>query len=84
MFEKFDRKWDNCEEFCFYDFNAPESIPNRSLGFFDIIVIDPPFISKEVWGKYVLTTKLLLKDYSNGTNGSFKTFKPCNSKNFHV
>lgn len=27
----------------------------------DIVVIDPPFITKEVWDKYAITAKLLLK-----------------------
>lgn len=29
---------------------------------FDICVIDPPFITREVWQKYAVTARLLLKE----------------------
>ncbi len=32
---------------------------------FDMIVIDPPFITHEVWRKYATTAKLLLKEGSD-------------------
>ncbi len=35
----------------FYDFNKPEEIPAEIHGTFDMIVIDPPFITREVWEK---------------------------------
>ena len=34
--------------FC-YDFNKPEEIPEEMRGTFDMCVIDPPFITREVW-----------------------------------
>lgn len=56
-----DEQWADEPGFYSYDFNQPESIPEECLGAFDCCVIDPPFITEEVWGKYAITTKLLLK-----------------------
>lgn len=58
LFE-FDRRWQNDSGFVFYDFNKPESIPVDLFGEFDYIVVDPPFITEEVWTKYMATVKLL-------------------------
>lgn len=57
----FDKKWNEDPGFVFYDFNAPEVVPPDQLGTFDVVVIDPPFITHEVWEKYATTAKLLLK-----------------------
>ena len=53
---------------CFfkYDFNYPEQIPEEMHGQFDMAVIDPPFITREVWQKYVLAVKILMKNDENG------------------
>ena len=56
--EKFAKK--GGKSFVKYDFNAPEKVPEEMLHKFDMVVIDPPFITKEVWEKYATTTKLLL------------------------
>ena len=56
--EKFKKK--GGKSFVKYDFNFPENVPKEMLHQFDMIVIDPPFITKEVWEKYATTTKLLL------------------------
>ena len=45
----------------FYDFNEPENVPSELLNSFDMIVIDPPFITREVWEKYTATAKILMK-----------------------
>jgi EEF1A lysine methyltransferase 1 len=45
--------------FVHYDFNAPESIPREFHRYFDVIIIDPPFITKEVWEKYTSTIVLM-------------------------
>lgn len=45
--------------FVAFDFNAPERIPLAQLRSFDFIVIDPPFITKEVWQQYADTVKLI-------------------------
>ncbi len=38
------------------------------MGTFDVLVVDPPFIVREVWEKYAVTSKLLLKQ-GNDTDG---------------
>lgn len=47
--------------FVFYDFNKPEDISPDLHGTFDLVVIDPPFITHEVWAKYAEASELLLK-----------------------
>lgn len=58
----FDKQWESDPGFVFYDYNDPESIPERLKGSFEGVLIDPPFITTEVWEKYAKTAKLLLKD----------------------
>mmetsp|Transcript_87938 Transcript_87938/g.121267 ORF Transcript_87938/g.121267 Transcript_87938/m.121267 type:complete len:161 (-) Transcript_87938:81-563(-) len=57
--EKFGAKDTN---FVFYDFNKNEDIPEQYHKYFDMVVIDPPFITREVWEKYTEATRILLKD----------------------
>ena len=45
----------------FYDFNSPADFPKDILGTFDAVVIDPPFITREVWEKYTESANALLK-----------------------
>eukprot|EP00955_Chlamydomonas_euryale_P009380 100385-Chlamydomonas_euryale.AAC.18 len=45
-----------------YDFNKPDDIPKELHHVFDCVVIDPPFITREVWEKYAAAAKLLLSD----------------------
>lgn len=49
-----------CMVVCRYDFNHPEAIPESLHHAFDCVVIDPPFITREVWEKYTAAAKLLL------------------------
>ena len=44
----------------FYDFNKPENIPENLHHQFHLVVIDPPFITREVWEKYAEASQLLL------------------------
>ena len=44
-----------------YDFKQPEAIPEDILGTFDMVIIDPPFITKDVWDLYAVATQKLLK-----------------------
>ena len=62
--ENFGKK---CKEGCFYpyDFNKADEIPKEMQGTFDMCVIDPPFITREVWEKYTYAVKLLLKKNEN-------------------
>eukprot|EP00899_Mesostigma_viride_P006587 jgi/Mesvir1/1592/Mv14560-RA.1 len=56
-----DDQWSKHPNYIRYDFNAPEDIPpDKSLAF-DMVMIDPPFITEDCWQKYTTTTKLLLK-----------------------
>jgi hypothetical protein len=43
-----------------YDFNNLGTVPAEHHGSFDMVVIDPPFITHEVWTKYADAAKLLL------------------------
>ena len=43
-----------------YDFNEPEAVPDDCKGAFSLVVIDPPFITREVWAQYARTARLLL------------------------
>ena len=52
----------NCDSYVFYDFNYPTSIDANLRGLFDVIVIDPPFISQSVWESYAITVSLLAKE----------------------
>lgn len=58
-----DEQWQNDRGFVRYDFNEPTSFPNHDQlkGTFDMVVIDPPFITREVWENYTETAKFLLK-----------------------
>lgn len=38
--------------FIFYDFNKPLELNEELKNKFDILLIDPPFITEEVWSKY--------------------------------
>ncbi|GMH61950.1 hypothetical protein TrRE_jg4420 [Triparma retinervis] len=59
----YDRKWDDDRGFVFYDFNKPEEFEVEGLkGTFDMVVIDPPFITREVWEKYTESAMWLLKE----------------------
>ena len=55
--------------FCFYDFNDCGTIPENLRGSFDLCVVDPPFITEDVWRKYaeavkpVVIIRLLLYPY---------------------
>lgn len=50
----------------FYDFNKPEDIPENYNGYFDFVLIDPPFITLDVWTKYAEAAKKLVKKNNDG------------------
>ena len=58
---KYDTAFNKDPGYVFYDFNAPENLPQELLGTFHMVVIDPPFITREVWEKYADAAKRLLK-----------------------
>jgi EEF1A lysine methyltransferase 1 len=57
-----DEQWKSDPAFIRYDFHKPEDIPVSIHHTFDGVLVDPPFITMEVWGKYSEAVKLLLKD----------------------
>uniref|UniRef100_A0A0N5AMT5 Protein-lysine N-methyltransferase n=1 Tax=Syphacia muris TaxID=451379 RepID=A0A0N5AMT5_9BILA len=48
-------------EFVFYDYNEPTCLPENCHNEFDLIVIDPPFLSEECFVKFAETVRLLSK-----------------------
>jgi len=59
-FFDFDRQWEKDPGFIFYDFNDPLGLPAELHHKFRIVVIDPPFITRDVWSKYAETAKFLV------------------------
>ena len=56
----FDNSLGSCSsQFEFYDYNNPTNIDKKLHHTFDVIVIDPPFISPSVWEGYSATAELL-------------------------
>lgn len=53
--------WKDDRGFVFFDFNSPDALREDLRKSFDMIVVDPPFITEEVWRKYAIASKLLLK-----------------------
>ena len=48
--------------FVYYDFNKLEDVPQELHNTFAMIVVDPPFITREVWEKYAAAIKLLIRE----------------------
>jgi EEF1A lysine methyltransferase 1 len=48
--------------FIYFDFNNIDSLPDSLTCTFDVVVIDPPFITREVWEKYARAGKRLAKE----------------------
>ena len=55
-----DEQWSDRAGYVRYDFRRPGDIPTALHGKFDGILIDPPFITREVWDQYAAAAKLLL------------------------
>lgn len=49
------------DDFILYDYNKPLDIPSHFAGNFDVVVVDPPFISEECLTKTAATVKFLAK-----------------------
>ena len=56
-----DAKWQKDPGFVMYDFSKPEDIPAELHGSFAMAVVDPPFITHEVWAKYAEACRILLR-----------------------
>lgn len=48
--------------FVMYNYNRPEDFPEELRNSFDVVVIDPPFITQEVWALYSKSAQALLKE----------------------
>ena len=57
----FDSKatWSKDANYIYYDYNHPLRFDETLYNSFDVVVIDPPFITSEVWDKYAQTAKAL-------------------------
>ncbi|CAM9352794.1 unnamed protein product [Ectocarpus sp. 6 AP-2014] len=56
-----DTKWAKDPGFVLYDYTKPQDIPETLRGTFDMVVVDPPFVTRQVWESYTAATKLLLR-----------------------
>ncbi|EFJ13300.1 hypothetical protein SELMODRAFT_424673 [Selaginella moellendorffii] len=57
-----DAQWSRSPNYVKWDFNKPKEIPEAFHHSFDFVVIDPPFITSEVWTKYAEAARLLLAE----------------------
>jgi hypothetical protein len=58
----YDRQWEGHANYRFFDFNDPSGTIEPALQHrFDMCVVDPPFITRDVWTKYAEAIRLCLK-----------------------
>lgn len=50
------------EDFIFYDYNLPLSIPREKSQYYDVVLADPPFLSEECLTKTAVTIRYLAKN----------------------
>lgn len=55
-----DEQWQDDACFVRYDFHNPHMIPKELHHAFDGVLIDPPFITEDVWKQYAVAAQLLL------------------------
>lgn len=55
-------QWAWCPNFVKWDYNEPEGFDKSMHHAFDCVVIDPPFITPQVWAKYAQAALLLLSE----------------------
>jgi hypothetical protein len=66
-----DEVWKNDRGFVLYDFNSPDTLREDLHNSFDMVVVDPPFITEEVWRKYAIASKILLKSGKDESTGLY-------------
>ena len=60
---EYDQRFECHSDFVFYDYNKPLKLPDSlQANLFDVVVVDPPFLSEECLTKAAMTTKHLAKD----------------------
>lgn len=57
-----DPQWGKHTNFVHWNYNQPRDIDPVMHHEFDCVVIDPPFVTAEVWAKYAEAAHLLLKE----------------------
>lgn len=57
-----DTQWERYPNFVMWDYKQPVAIDPTMYHQFDCVVIDPPFVTSEVWANYAEAALLLLKD----------------------
>lgn len=57
-----DLQWGKHANFVHWNYNEPTDVDPKMHHEFDCVVIDPPFVTGEVWAKYAEAARLLLKD----------------------
>jgi hypothetical protein len=62
----YDNQWASDPGYHFWDFKTPLGFPAELQHTFDVVVIDPPFITREVWEQYAQAAKALLKVDTDG------------------
>jgi hypothetical protein len=82
LYTQYDKKWESDRGFVFYDFNDLNTIPASMHGTCDLVVVDPPFIVREVWEKYAAAVKLLVKPGKEESTGMHQScfqhlVRPC-------
>ena len=64
----FDTQWSDHPNYQFFDYNDVDgTISDEMRGTFDMCVIDPPFITKDVWAKYATAAQLCLRSPSSSS-----------------
>lgn len=56
----FDDQWADDPHYVKYDYNHPHQIPAHLHHKFSLVVIDPPFITSNVWQQYAAAADMLL------------------------
>lgn len=57
-----DSQWEKHSNFVYWNYNQPSEVDRTMHHQFDCVVIDPPFVTREVWAKYSEAALLLLKE----------------------
>ncbi|EGR29840.1 hypothetical protein IMG5_147690 [Ichthyophthirius multifiliis] len=65
LFEYDNKFAKNNTNFIYFDFKNPQEIPVQYHNQFDFILIDPPFITRDVWEKYSEAAKIIGKKDQN-------------------
>ena len=63
-----DTQWSKDPGFIRFDFNEDPTValPPAAQGAYDLVVIDPPFITEPVWRRYALAAHALLREGAKG------------------